>query len=407
LTTVAAGSRASRGEIVRLLSVILPARLVINTAFRMGYAFVPELSRGLGVDLITMGKLISARSFAGLLAPLFGSLSDRLGRRGMMFAGLILLIACATLSLLSSSLLPFAVGFVGLGLAKVVFEPSASAFLGDRVPYARRGLVMGMSEFGWSSGGLIGIPIVARAIAFWGWQSPFALIAIAGVIALGLAMLLLPRGGAVQPMRPVPARAAFAAVARHRSALLMLCVVGGFMIAGDMIAVSYATWLEQTFHVDVLALGTLVAIFAVADVGGEVLSMLAVDRFGKKRALLAGYAATTLFYLLMPSLGVSLVLAVGVLFLYYICFEFSIVSVFPLVSELVPEARGTMLSMTTLALSIGRTIGGLGGAWLFAQSGFGANGVVAGLVLGLATGLLAWGVHEGRTQTPVSHDTPG
>ncbi|MBI1802044.1 MAG: hypothetical protein HYR71_10500, partial [Chloroflexi bacterium] len=51
MTSSSASLHATNKEITRLLSVILASRLVINTAFRMGYAFVPPLSRGLGVDL--------------------------------------------------------------------------------------------------------------------------------------------------------------------------------------------------------------------------------------------------------------------------------------------------------------------------------------------------------------------
>jgi MFS transporter, DHA1 family, inner membrane transport protein len=394
LTTANTSQSAGRTEITRLLSVILVSRLVINTSFRIGYAFVPELSRGLGIELPAMGALISTRSFAGMLAPVFGSLSDRYGRRPLMFGSLVLLIACAALAYLSASFVFFAIGFVGLGIAKVIFDPSCSAFLGDRVPYARRGLVLGLSELGWASGGLIGVPIAARAIALWGWQSPYALIALGGAAALVWAALALPKTDTVHHTQHVDTRAAFAAVAHHRSAVIMLCVVASFMIAGELIAISYATWLTVRFQLDVMALGGIVATFAAADVGGEVLSMLAVDRFGKKRALLAGYCATTLFYFTMPALGASLPVAVAALFLYYVCFEFTIVSVFPLVSELAPEARGTILSLTILAASVGRTIGGLSGAWLFALSGFGANGITAGLVVAAATVLFAFGVRE-------------
>lgn len=424
LTAATAPPRAGRAEITRLLSVILLSRLVINTAFRMSYAFVPEFSRGLGIDLQAMGALISARSVAGLLAPIFGSLSDRFGRRPVMFGALVLLIVCAALAYLSVSFLFFAVGFVGLGLAKVIFEPSGSAFLGDRVPYARRGLVLGMSELGWASGGLIGVPIAARAIALWGWQSPYALIALGGALSLVWAAIALPRTDSVvrapaadpasstllrgtvgasrarvedpssSTPRRVDARQAFAAVAHHRSAVLMLVVVAIFLVAGELIAVAYASWLTQVFQLDVIALGGIVATFALADVCGEVLSMFAVDRFGKKRSLLAGFAVTALFYFVLPLLGASLPVAVAALFLYYACFEFTIVSVFPLVSELAPEARGTMLSLTSLAASLGRTIGGLGGATLFLLGGFGANGVAAGLAVGAATVLFAAGVRE-------------
>ena len=393
-TTVDAPRPVTRGEIARLLSVILSGRLFINTAYRMAYAFVPEFSKGLGVNLITMGQLIAVRAFAGVLAPVFGALSDRFGRRAIMIGGLLLFIACAVLSFVASSFVPFAIGFVGLGIAKVTFEPSASAYLGDRVPYARRGLVMGLSEMGWASGGLIGVPIAAQAIALWGWQSPFALVAVGGVFALVFLLIALPRTSVAHQGQRIPTRVALAAVSHHRSALLMLGVVGLFAGAGDIISIAYSTWLTQSFALDVQTLGGIVSVLAVADVGGELLSAFAVDRFGKKRAPLTGYALSIAFYLLLPFLGGSLGLAVGGLFLFYICFEFCIVSTFPLLSELVPEARGMMLSLTALTANVGRTLGGLSGAILLATQGFGANGVVAGAVVMVATLIFLVGVKE-------------
>ncbi|MCA1554121.1 MAG: MFS transporter, partial [Chloroflexi bacterium] len=144
MATLATSQPASRTEIARLLSAILASRFIINSAFRMGYAFAPELSRGLGVDLQAMSTLVGVRAGMGVFAPVFGTLSDRFGRRAVMLGGMALLVACALLAFFAPSLALFALGFVGLGLAKVVFEPSASAHLGDRVPYARRGFVMGM-----------------------------------------------------------------------------------------------------------------------------------------------------------------------------------------------------------------------------------------------------------------------
>jgi predicted MFS family arabinose efflux permease len=165
-----------------------------------------------------------------------------------------------------------------------------------------------------------------------------------------------------------------------------------------MIAISYASFLERAFNVDVLALGSIVAAFAVADMCGELLSMWAVDRFGKKRALFAGFAATTVAYWAMPFLGASLALAVGALFLYYVCFEFTIVSVFPLISELVPHARGTLMSLNMASASVGRMLGSFSGALIFSLAGFGTIGLVGGGIVALALVVFAFGVREGSSQ---------
>ena len=387
---------ASRTEIARLLSAILATRFVINTAFRIGYAFAPELSRGLGVDLEAWSTLVGVRSGMGVFAPVFGALSDRVGRRTVMLGGSALFVGCALLAYLSASPLPFALGFVGIGLTKVIFEPSASAFLGDRVPYERRGFVMGMSELGWASAALIGGPVTALAIKAWGWQSPFALLVLGGLLALVWTALALPRTRAPRPGLGHHTDGNFAAIARVRSAWLMLAIVFAFLFASDMIAISYASFLERAFNVDVLTLGGIVATFALADLCGELLSMWGVDRFGKKRALLVGFAGTTVAYFALPLLGASLAVAVAALFVYYLCFEFTIVSVFPLISELVPQARATLLSLVMLAASVGRMLGAFSGALIFSLAGFGTIGIFSGSIVMLALVVFALGVREAR-----------
>ncbi|MBI5880151.1 MAG: MFS transporter [Chloroflexi bacterium] len=385
---------ASRGEIVRLVAVVLPSRFVLNTAYRMGYAFLPAFGRGLGVDLQAMSALVTLRSSTGLTAPLFGPLADRFGRRAALLAALALFVVCAVLAFTASSLWWFAAGFVGLSVAKVIFDPSSSAYLADRVPYERRGLVLGINELGWAGAGFIGVPLMAQAIDRIGWQSPYVIIAVAGVAALAWAFAILPRSSRRVAGVHIDARAAFAAIRANRSALIMLSVTGLYMAGAEMIGVTYAAWLERTFNADVLMIGSIAATFGIADVVGEVLSMWVVDRFGKKRSLLVGLVCVALAYFGMPLLGASLPLAVAGLFIYYVCFEFTIVSVWPLVSELVPEARATLMSVTATANYVGRMAGAPLGAFLFAQAGFGANGIAAGLCVAVATAVFAIGVHE-------------
>jgi len=388
----------SRDEIARMVAVVLPSRFVLNTAYRMGYAFLPEFGRGLGVDLQTMSALVTARSSTGLIAPVFGPLADRYGRRAAMLAALALFIICAALAFTASALWWFAAGFVGLSIAKVIFDPSASAYLADRVPYERRGLVLGINELGWAGAGFLGVPLMAQAIERIGWQSPFAIVAVAGVAALGWAFFMLPRDGARSAGAHTDARAAFAAIRANRSALIMLAVTGLYMAGSEMIGVTYAAWLERAFNADVLLIGSIAATFGIADVAGEVLSMWGVDRFGKKRSLLVGFVCVVLSYFSLPFLGGSLPLAVAGLFIYYVCFEFTIVSVYPLVTELAPEARATLMSITAASNYVGRMAGAPLGAFLFAQVSFGASGIAAGLCVAVAAAIFACGVHERKAK---------
>lgn len=101
-----------------------------------------------------------------------------------------------------------------------------------------------------------------------------------------------------------------------------------------------------------------------------------MDRIGKQRAVRAGLAVTSLAALALPLLGQSLIGALAGLFLFYLGFEFTLVSYIPLMTEVLPEARATLMAANLAAFSLGRALGALVGPGLYA-AGFWANALVA------------------------------
>jgi predicted MFS family arabinose efflux permease len=89
--------------------------------------------------------------------------------------------------------------------------------------------------------------------------------------------------------------------------------------------------------------------------------------------------------ILLPWIGRTQVGALIGLFLFYITFEFTIVSLIPLTTEVLPAARATTLSFSSAANSLGRAIGALLAPTLYAF-GFSAitGAAVAFNLLGLA-----------------------
>jgi predicted MFS family arabinose efflux permease len=76
--------------------------------------------------------------------------------------------------------------------------------------------------------------------------------------------------------------------------------------------------------------------------------------------------------LALPLLGQSLSGALIGLFLFYLSFEFTLVSIIPVMTELVPNARATTMSAFIAGLASGRGIGAILGPILF-RSGLLAN----------------------------------
>jgi predicted MFS family arabinose efflux permease len=117
--------------------------------------------------------------------------------------------------------------------------------------------------------------------------------------------------------------------------------------------------LEASFGLRVVALGLASAVIGVAELSGEGLVAALADRLGKKRAVAAGVALNALASLALPVLGQGLLGALVGLFLLYLTFEFTLVSAIPMMSELVPEARATMMAGNVGAHSAGRAMGAL------------------------------------------------
>lgn len=374
------------------VTVATLSRLVINTSRRFVYPFAPALSRALGVPLPAVTSLIALNQFTGLLGPLFGPLSDRWGYRAMMVTGLALLAT----GMLAAGIFPvyamLAVAVFLGGLAKAIFDPALQAYVGERVPYHRRGRVIGLIEMSWSGAALVGIPLLGLLADRLGWRAPFLVL---GGLAL-LATVMLRLVIAADSRRQIGA--GWASLGRAwrellRSRVAVTALAFGFCVAlaNDCVFAVYGAWLEYDFGLGLVALGSATTVIGLAELSGETLTATLADRLGLKRATLVGAVLSTLSYALLPLLGQTLPLALAALFITFITFEFAVVTSFSLLIEALPQARATMMAAFLAAASLGRMSGALLGGPLWLWGGMLAAGLVAALVSALGIGLFLWG----------------
>jgi predicted MFS family arabinose efflux permease len=81
------------------------------------------------------------------------------------------------------------------------------------------------------------------------------------------------------------------------------------------------------------------------------------DRVGKPRAIGAGLLLNSLAALILPFLGLTQSGALVGLCLFYVTFEFTLVSAIPMMTEIMPGARATLMALNIAALSLGRALG--------------------------------------------------
>ncbi len=375
-------------QLASSVAAVAAARLTINVSQRMVYPFLSVFARGMQLSVQEVGQLLALRFAAGLLSPFFGPLSDRYGRRSMMVVGLILL-AVGSLLALFPAVIPIAFGFLLMGLAKAIFDPSLYAYLGDKVPYDRRAKVIALVELAWGSSMVLGPPIVGWIISQTGWRSAFLFSALlAGFALLGLLRTLPFETSTYSGVRSIPTWSNLMQVARNRSARAAIAVAFLMMMSSELQIVVYGPWLESTFGLSVSGLGLATVVIGAAEIFGELGAGRLVDRWGKRRSVAGGLLITSAIYLLLPAMSTGLGAALSALFALFLFFEFSIVANLPLVTELVPEARASMMSLMVAALALGRMVGAWVGPWLWAHGGMKLNSIVAGFGILSALALL-------------------
>ncbi|OJX48176.1 MAG: hypothetical protein BGO78_12960 [Chloroflexi bacterium 44-23] len=360
----AASEQGIGGQVV----LFTAARTLINTAYRMVYPFLSVFARGLGVDLLTISLVMTARSAMGFLGPFLAPIADLRGRKISMLLGLSMVVVSSILITLFPIYPVFFAGLLGIALGNLVFIPAMQAYVSDLVPYERRGRVIGVTELNWSLAFIIGVPLVGwlinaltqnAATSEFAWRAPFPFIAAFGLFFMILIAIRIPNnrsqsaalGSGIQTIQ---------LILRNPVVLAGLGFALATSAANETVNLIFGVWLEDQYGLKLAALGAASAVIGISELSGEGLSAYLTDRWGKENSIKAGLfisiTATVLLYFVSSS-GVPAAL-VG-LFLFYLGFEFTIVSSLPLMSEVFPPARATVMASVVACFSIGRAVGAL------------------------------------------------
>ncbi len=249
-------------------------------------------------------------------------------------------------------------------LGKYTYDPSMQAYLGDRVVYERRGRVLAIIELGWSLSFIVGVPLMGLLIARYGWAAPFPVLTLLGLLAFGILAWMVPRD-AVQSGIQSGLWVSFRKILASPPVLAGLVMALLFTSANEIINLVFGIWLENSFGLMVAALGAASAVIGLSELGGESFAAVITDRLGKPLAISLGIGLNCQAVMTLPILGTNTTGAVVGLFFFYITFEYALVSSMPMMTEIMPSARATVMAVTAASVSIGRAIGALVATPLF------------------------------------------
>lgn len=322
------------GQLARLTA----AKGAANLGVRWVPFFLPTLAAAFSATTRQLTVALGLSEMAGLAALALGRQLDR-GRERLTLIASMGLVAAGSLLSLTGRFDAFAIGFFITLLGANLCTVSGHVYLSRRVGFGRRARAIGLFETSWALSLLIGAPIAALLIAWFGWRGPFVLVA-ASSIALGLLVAVRPDDSTVLPDANGPVER----VRLEKQAWLSIFASAAIAVTGLTTIVITGTWLDEDLGVSTGGIGLVAMAFGLAELVASSSSAAVADRVGPNRATRFALMVTVVGLAVMVQAGSSLLIGSLGLLLFFLGFEFAIVTSFAIVSEAMPAARGRVLA---------------------------------------------------------------
>lgn len=152
----------------------------------------PAFAEGLGANLALIGVYGSAVGVAMVLLSVpIGGISDRVGRKGVMMLGYVLLAVVPILYIISKEPLHLLVARLLLGIAQGSTFGIGFVWVSEAAPARARSLLQGLYMTTMGLGFTVGPILGGYASSAWGYAAAFSISSVLGVV--GLVFLLFAR----------------------------------------------------------------------------------------------------------------------------------------------------------------------------------------------------------------------
>ena len=273
---------------------------------RMVYPYISIFASGLNVDIKTLSMGMTLRAGVGALGPFLAYFADNRGRKFGMLLGLSIFTVGTGLVVLWPTFPVFILALILTLLGNLVFIPAMQAYLGDRVPYSGRGRALAITELSWSISFIIAVPLLGLLIARAGWQAPFSILTVLGMISIVVLSILIPKDLITRESKPSLFHN-LRQVLTYTPAIAGLLMGAAMSSANELINLTFGVWMEDSFGVKIAALAVASIVIGVSELAGEGVVAVFGDKIGKTRAVAIGLILNALAALTLPWIGGSLV----------------------------------------------------------------------------------------------------
>ncbi|MEV1248173.1 MFS transporter [Nonomuraea sp. NPDC050022] len=342
----------------------------VGTGMFVTAGLLAPISHDLDISLSAAGQLMTVFALAyALLSPVLAALTARLSRRRVLLIALAVFVLGNTLTALAPTYPLVMVTRVVAAAGAAMFTPTASGVATALSSPERRGRALALVMGGLSVASAIGVPLGTWLGSALSWRATIWLVVALGVLGFAGVVAVVP-----DVMIETTGRLAdrFAPLADRR--VLAVLTTQLLMFAAGFAAYTYIGSLFD------LPLPAVLWAWGIGGVVGNQVGGRFTDKYGPRRMVLIGIAASTVFLALIPVANLALPIAL----VWALCWgalgwlvapaqQYRTVAAVP---HNVPIGLGLLSSAQYVGLFVAGITGGL------ALDGYGRAGVIV-----LATGL--------------------
>lgn len=271
---------------------------------------LPTIAGDMGVKVATAGQLITvfALTFA-LSAPLLASLTGAWSRRHLLITALAVFAAASGLAALAPTFGLLLATRMLAAVGSALYTPTAVTVATNLAGPAQRGRAIAFVIGGSTLALVLGVPLGTWAGIHFGWRTTYGLVALLAMLAALGCLAFLPHV-------PNPPRIDL----RSRAALLVQPHIGlglGVTVLGLLgwftVYIYLAPLLRQVTHLAGTTVSSMLLVYGLASVGGNLLGGYTADRWGPTRTVAFSLAGLALALASLPLLSTSVAGAVAAL----------------------------------------------------------------------------------------------
>jgi len=295
------------------------------------------------------------------VAMLAGPYSDRIGRKPFLVIGPLIMGIATLAAAIAPSFALIVAARIASGVGAAVIFPNINATIGDTFPYRERGSVLSTTISMNTLASIVGVPIAGIIAELLSWRVSLAIV---GTLAIAAGIVLLFRLDRTPGQGDgTKIRVLYGRILHERSAVA--AIVSSFL--GALFWFTWVTYLvvffQRTFGLSEGIASTVALTMGLGVLVGSQLGGRMGDRIGHRRIVAGSVVAAGALLLIQTSLALPLAVTALLNLVLSAVIGARFATNQALMSEQVPEARGTMLALSSavasLAVVVGATVGGL------------------------------------------------